>query len=118
MLQTGRARLRVRAGGPPSVVGFYLLGTCAPPTPSRRATPSEPAQTLPPFATALIAGGLQAPRSGFSYVLLLLSATTATTRQLEFLVAVVALKHFGSAMALANQRLHLFTTDGVSPATF
>jgi len=98
-----------------TVVGFYLIGLCT--NEPFTSTPSKPAQTLPPFATALIAGGLKATL-GFSYVLLLLSATTATTRQLEFLVAVVALKHFGSAMALANQRLHLFTTDGVSPATF
>ena len=72
---------------------------------------------LPPFATSLIAGGLKATL-GFSYVLLLLSDHHGHHAPARVLVAVVALKHFGSAMALANQRLHLFTTDGVSPATF
>ena len=99
-----------------TIVAFYLIGLCT--GEPFTSNPSKPAQTLPPFATALIAGGLKATL-GFSYVLLLVTGTTtATTLQLEYLVAVVALKHFGSAMAMANQRLHLFTTESVVSATF
>lgn len=84
------------------------------------------AHTLPPFATALIAGGLKATL-GFSYVLLLTAGSTygaaggIEKRVLELLVAQIALKHFGSAMALANQRLHLFqgiSNTAVVPATY
>ena len=83
---------------------------------------SRDAKTLPPFATALIAGGLKATL-GFTYVLLLTTGASYAggaikKRTLEMLVAQVALKHFGSAMAMANQRLHLFTTDSVVSATY
>ena len=83
---------------------------------------SRDAKTLPPFATALIAGGLKATL-GFTYVLLITNGTTYATgaiekRTLELLVAQVALKHFGGAMAMANQRLHLFTTESVVSATY
>lgn len=114
ILQTGALTSVIVAAS--TIVAFYVGGMCfGEPFTS---TPSKPAATLPPFATALIAGGLKATL-GFSYVLLLLSATTATKHQIELLVAQVALKHFGSAMALANQRLHQFAEDEkVSPATY
>ena len=84
---------------------------------------SRDAKTLPPFATALITGGLKATL-GFTYLLTIFTATTygvpggIEKRVLQMLVAQIALKHFGSAMALANQRLHLFTTEGVTSATY
>ena len=98
-----------------TIVAFYLIGLCT--GEPFTSNPSKEAATLPPFATALIAGGLKATL-GFSYVLLIVSVATATERQLEFLIAVIALKHFGSAMAMANQRLHLFTTESVVSATY
>ena len=113
VLQTGAVvSLTVAAS---TIVAFYLIGLCT--GEPFTSNPSKDAATLPPFATALIAGGLKATL-GFSYVLLIGWVGNLTERQLEFLVAVIALKHFGGAMALANQRLHLFTTESVSPATF
>ena len=83
---------------------------------------SRDATTLPPFATALIAGGLKATL-GFTYVLLITVGIGYADghikkRTVVMLVAQIALKHFGSAMAMANQRLHLFTTDSVVSATY
>ena len=85
-------------------------------------TPGRDAKTLPPFATSLISGGLKATL-GFSYLLVFFTAPTYgmeggyPNRVLELLVAQICLKHFGSAMALANQRLHLFSSEPVSNAT-
>jgi len=69
------------------------------------------ARTLPPFATALISGGLRTTLI-FTVVILLLNAQTlgAETSVVKIVVAQVCLKSFGSAMALANQRLQMFTT--------
>ena len=70
------------------------------------------ARTLPPFATALISGGLRTTLI-FTVVILILNAQTlgAETSVVKIVVAQVCLKSFGSAMALANQRLQMFTTD-------
>tara|TARA_B100000963_G_scaffold231478_1_gene202035 strand:+ start:66 stop:593 length:528 start_codon:yes stop_codon:yes gene_type:complete len=112
-LQTGALVSVIVSAG--TIVAFYVGGMCfGEPFTSN---PSKEAATLPPFATALIAGGLKATL-GFSYVLLIVSVATATERQLQYLIAVIALKHFGSAMAMANQRLHLFTTESVVSATY
>lgn len=86
-------------------------------------TRARDAKTLPPFATALISGGLKATL-GFTYLLTFFTAQTygmpggAEKRVLELLVAQICLKHFGSAMALANQRLHLFTSEPVANPTY
>lgn len=78
-----------------------------------------PARILPPFATALMTGGLRATL-GFTYLILL----TADYYEInihynvyKILIAQVALKHFGIAMALANQRLALFTNLDVVSST-
>ena len=75
------------------------------------------ARMLPPFATALIAGGLKATL-GFSYVILLLSAPNPShdSEVLKILVVQVCIKHFGSAMALANARLKVYTSMQVVSA--
>ena len=72
---------------------------------------NKKARTLPPFATALISGGLRTTLI-FTVVILLLNAQTlgAETNVVKIVVAQVCLKSFGSAMALANQRLQMFTT--------
>ena len=72
---------------------------------------NKKARTLPPFATALISGGLRTTLI-FTVVILLLNAQTlgAETTVVKIVVAQVCLKSFGSAMALANQRLQMFTT--------
>lgn len=69
------------------------------------------ARVLPPFATALISGGLKATL-GFTYVVLLLNSTALghDTEALKVIVAQICLKHFGSAMALANARLKVYTS--------
>lgn len=74
---------------------------------------SQSAELLPPFATALIAGGLRATL-GFSYLILLsviLLNHIPDEEWLKILIAQVCLKTFGSSMALANARLRLFSPD-------
>ncbi len=78
------------------------------------------ARTLPPFATALIAGGLRAT-TGFSYLLLITIMIhsphmNSSSEVLKILVAQVCLKHFGSSMALANARLKVYTNQHVVSA--
>ena len=78
------------------------------------------ARTLPPFATALIAGGLRAT-TGFTYLLLLTiiihsPGMNSSSKVLKILVAQACLKHFGSAMALANARLKIYTNQHVTNA--
>ena len=78
------------------------------------------ARTLPPFATALIAGGLRAT-TGFSYLLLISIMIhsphmNSSSEVLKILVAQVCLKHFGSSMALANARLKVYTNQHVVSA--
>ena len=92
-----------------TIVAFYLIGLCT--GEPFTSTPSKAAQTLPPFATALIAGGLKATL-GFTYVVLLLNSTALghDTEALKVIVAQICLKHFGSAMALANARLKVYTS--------
>lgn len=77
------------------------------------------ARILPPFATALMTGGLRATL-GFTYLILLTAdyhEINIHYNVLKILVAQVALKHFGIAMALANQRLALFTQTKVVSST-
>ena len=99
-----------------TIAAFWIGGMCFG-EPFTSGPANKRAATLPPFATALISGGLKATL-GFTYVLLILSATSAEKRVVELLVAQVALKHFGSAMVLTNQRLHHFADDAVSSATY
>ena len=77
----------------------------------------HPARILPPFATALITGGLRATL-GFTYLTLLTSNTISyDSESFKILVTLIALKHFGIAMALANQRLAVFTNLNIVSAT-
>lgn len=75
---------------------------------------NKDARTLPPFATALISGGLRATL-GFTCVILLLNSETLGPESvsLKIVIAQVCLKTFGSAMALANQRLQMFSNNKV-----
>ena len=75
---------------------------------------NKDARTLPPFATALISGGLRATLS-FTLVILILNCQTLGSESvaLKIVVAQVCLKTFGSAMALANQRLQMFSNTQV-----
>ena len=77
----------------------------------------QDARPLPPFATALISGGLKATL-GFSYVILLLNASNMSHDSLamKILITQVCLKHFGAAMALANARLKVYTSTHVVSA--
>ena len=116
IVQTGAlVSVSIAAG---TILTFWVIGMCFDNPFTSSAT--KQAKTLPPFATSLIAGGLKATL-GFSYLLvimaLLMPGGAVEQRVFEMLVAQIALKHFGSAMALANQRLFLFTTDAVTPAT-
>lgn len=72
------------------------------------------ARTLPPFATALISGGLRATL-GFTCAILILNSQALghDTVALKIVVAQLCLKSFGSAMALANQRLQMFSNTKV-----
>tara|TARA_B100000963_G_scaffold360351_1_gene390862 strand:+ start:1087 stop:1635 length:549 start_codon:yes stop_codon:yes gene_type:complete len=111
IIQTG-AVVSVAVSGI-TIIAFFLIGLCT--NEPFTSKPGYEAETLPPFATALIAGGLKATL-GFTYVLLLTTGTSYASGHLDkdilqTLVALVALKHFGSAMAMANQRLHLFATN-------
>lgn len=71
---------------------------------------NKDARTLPPFATALVSGGLRATL-GFTFAILLLNSQALghETMALKIVVAQLCLKSFGSAMALANQRLQMFS---------
>ena len=75
---------------------------------------NKDARTLPPFATALISGGLRATLS-FTFVILILNCQTLGPESvaLKIVVAQVCLKTFGSSMALANQRLQMFSNTKV-----
>tara|TARA_Y100000589_G_scaffold39449_1_gene33051 strand:+ start:291 stop:821 length:531 start_codon:yes stop_codon:yes gene_type:complete len=76
----------------------------------------EEARLLPPCATALIVGGLRATL-GFTYLIVLMAAIDHETEAFKILVAQIALKHFGTAMAMANQRLAVYTNTAVVSAT-
>ena len=83
---------------------------------SSRDGDGEEARLLPPFATALITGGLRATL-GFTYLIVLLAGVAHETEAYKILIAQVALKHFGVAMALANQRLAVYTNLNIVSAT-
>lgn len=76
-------------------------------------TASSESKTLPPFGTALITGGLKATL-GLTYVLALMTVLevsgVAKKRTVELLVAQIVLKHLGTALALSNHRLEVFTS--------
>lgn len=76
----------------------------------------EEARLLPPFATALITGGLRATL-GFTYLIVILAGLSHDTEAYKILIAQICLKHFGTAMALANQRLAVYTGVNVVSAT-
>ncbi len=76
----------------------------------------EEARLLPPWGTSLIVGGLRATL-GFTYLIVILAAIDHETEAYKILVAQIALKHFGTAMALANQRLAVYTGVNVVSAT-
>ena len=89
-----------------TVAFFTLMHYCSDSRPFSSGDGKE-ARTLPPFATALISGGLGATL-GFSYLLLLLNNAPDLNHDspaLKILVAQVCLKHVGSAMALAKVRV-------------
>lgn len=69
------------------------------------------ARVLPPFATALIVGGLKAT-NWFTILLLILAGLTHEKDAYKMLVAQACLKTFGTAMALANQRYKTLKTIG------
>jgi hypothetical protein len=100
-----------------SVIAFFtLVHFCSDDRPFSSGDGKE-ARMLPPFATALISGGLKATL-GFSYVILLLNAPNLShdSQALKILVSQVCLKHFGAAMALANARLKVYTAMHVVSA--
>ena len=90
------------------------------------------AETLPRFATSLITGGLRST-TGFSYIMLLIMIITSNNvatgtagkneyvagaeRNLQLIIAQICLKHFGTAMALTNQRLKVYTDMSIVSAT-
>jgi hypothetical protein len=76
----------------------------------------EEARLLPPFATSLIVGGLRATL-GFTYLIVLMAGIDHETEAYRILIAQIALKHFGTAMAMANQRLAVYTNTNVVSAT-
>ena len=99
---------------------FTLLHWCSDDHPFSSGDGKE-ARTLPPFATSLIAGGLRAT-TGFSYLLLLTTVIhspnmNSGSEMLKIVVAQICLKHFGTAMVLANQRLAVYTGVNVVSAT-
>mgnify|MGYP005672218795 CR=1 FL=1 len=117
VLQTGALVTVCVAGG--TIVLFTLLHYCSDDHPFSTGDGKE-ARVLPPFATALIAGGLRAT-TGFSYLLLITIIIhsphmNSGSEALKILVAQVCLKHFGSAMALANARLKIYTSQHVTNA--
>lgn len=76
----------------------------------------EEARLLPPFATSLIVGGLRATL-GFTYLIVILAGVDHQTEAYKILIAQICLKHFGTAMAMANQRLAVYTNTNVVSAT-
>jgi len=116
MLQTGAITAAATAAG--TMLLFTVFHFCDARRPfSSRDGDGEEARLLPPFATALITGGLRATL-GFTYVIvLLLWHFPHKTEAYKILIAQVALKHFGVAMALANQRLAVYTSLNVVSAT-
>ena len=118
VLQTGALVTVCVAGG--TIVLFTLLHYCSDDHPFSTGDGKE-ARTLPPFATSLIAGGLRAT-TGFSYVLLLTivihsPSMNSGSEMLKILVAQICLKTFGTAMAMANQRLAVYTNTAIVSAT-
>jgi len=73
------------------------------------------ARVLPPFATALIVGGLRATNA-FTFLLLLMAGITHEKEAYKILVAQACLKTFGTAMAMANQRYKNYTSESISNA--
>ncbi len=117
MLQTGA--LTAVATAAATMLVFTFVHFCSPDRPfSSGDGDGHPARILPPFATALMTGGLRATL-GFTYLILLTAgaAFSHDSEEFKILVALVALKHFGIAMALANQRLAVFTELNVVSAT-
>ena len=117
MLQTGA--LTAVATSAATMLVFTMVHFCSPDRPfSSGDGDGHPARILPPFATALMTGGLRATL-GFTYLILLTAgaAFSHDSEAFKILVALVAIKHFGIAMALANQRLAVFTNLNVVSAT-
>ena len=117
MLQTGS--LTAVATSAATMLLFTMVHYCSPDRPfSSLDGDGEAARILPPFVTALITGGLRATL-GFTYLILLTAgaAFSHDSEAFKILVALIALKHFGIAMALANQRLAVFTELSVVSAT-
>ena len=117
MLQTGALTAVATSAATMLVFTFVHFGSRDLPFSSGDGD-GHPARILPPFATALITGGLRATL-GFTYLILLTAgaAFSHDSEEFKILVALVALKHFGIAMALANQRLAIFTELNVVSAT-
>ncbi len=97
-----------------TMVLFTLMHYCNDDRPFASGELGKTARTLPPFATALISGGLRATLI-FTVIILVLNAQHLghETEAVKIIVAQVCLKTFGSAMALANQRLQMFTKERV-----
>ena len=106
MLQTGAVTAAATSAG--TMILFTLFHYCDDSRPFSSAGDGEEARLLPPFATALITGGLRATL-GFTYLLVLLAGIPHDTDAYKILLSQIALKHFGVAMALANQRLAVYT---------
>lgn len=81
---------------------FTLIHYCND-TPFSSGELGKEARVLPPFATALIVGGLRAT-NWFTMLLLILAGLTHEKDSFKILVAQACLKTFGTAMAMANQR--------------
>tara|TARA_B100000459_G_C8496961_1_gene165588 strand:+ start:83 stop:616 length:534 start_codon:yes stop_codon:yes gene_type:complete len=115
VLQTGALTTVATAAVTMLVFTFYHFCDKTRPFASR-AGDGEEARLLPPFATSLIMGGLRATL-GFTYLIVILAAIDHETEAYKILVAQICLKHFGTAMAMANQRLAVYTNTAVVSAT-
>ena len=98
-----------------TMILFTLIHYCNDDRPFSSGELGKEARVLPPFATALIVGGLRAT-VGFTFLLLLQAGLTHEKEAYKILVAQACLKTFGTAMAMANQRYKVYTTDHVSGA--
>ena len=113
MLQTGAVTAAATAAGTMVLFSLFHYGDARRPFSSEG---DEEARLLPPFATALITGGLRATL-GFTYLLVLLAGIPHETVAYKILLSQIGLKHLGVAMALANQRLAVYTNLNIVSAT-
>lgn len=115
MLQTGA--LAAVSTSAATMLVFTLYHFCDKTRPfSSGEGDGEEARLLPPFATSLIVSGLRATL-GFTYLIVLMAGIDHETEVYRILIAQIALKHFGTAMAMANQRLAVYTNTSVVSAT-